>query len=171
MYVCVCSRQRESMTFAWSQTMTEYCSAVCSLLLNVSNWLSVVLVFCWFFFTEITSLITTLLTNVPVLRCVLLFVTRFCQICASLSESCYIVAPYWFCFFSDDTLCKALTLFSSVVYPAMGWMPIHCEAEKRNQFFMCASFLILDRNWWIFSRTLRKVSATLQFLLLPVMLF
>jgi len=128
-------------------------------------------IFCWFFFTEITSLITTLLTNVPVLRCVLLFVTRFCQICASLSESCYIVAPYWFCFFSDDTLCKALTLFSSVVYPAMGWMPIHCEAEKRNQFFMCASFLILDRNWWIFSRTLRKVSATLQFLLLPVMLF
>jgi len=150
MYVCVCSRQRESMTFAWNQTTTEYCSAVCSLLPNVSNWLSVVLVFCWFFFTEITSLITTLLINVPVLRCVLPFVTRFCQICASLSESCFIVAPYYFCFFSDDTRCKALTLFSSVVYPAMSWMPIHCEAEKRNQFFMCASFLILDRNSWIF---------------------
>jgi len=27
------------------------------------------------------------------------------------------------------------------------WENIHCEVEKRNNFLLCASLLILDRNW------------------------
>ena len=29
--------------------------------------------------------------------------------------------------------------------------------RKKTNFLLCASFLILDRDWWIFSHTLRKV--------------
>ena len=36
------------------------------------------------------------------------------------------------------------------------------EAEKKEPIvFLCASLLTLDRNWWIFSYTLRNVEATI----------
>ena len=34
---------------------------------------------------------------------------------------------------------------------------LHREAEKRNQFLLCASFLILYRNWWIFFTYIKEI--------------
>jgi len=41
---------------------------------------------------------------------------------------------------------------------------LHRDAENRNQFFLARIFLILDRNWLIFSHTLSKVYATISFI-------
>ena len=38
------------------------------------------------------------------------------------------------------------------------WAVIYTVRQKKGtNFFLCASFIILDRNWWIFTYTLRKV--------------